>query len=147
MQLGTEELLRLVHAQGLVENLSERELSEPEGAGFDLRVGQLWNMKHVNGAFIGATERRTPDYEPIKPDENNQWRLYPQGFWLVETMESVDVPGYLVGHLEHRTTMFTCGLFLAFGPVQPGYHGALRFGLRNATSENILLERGARIAH
>ena len=38
MILATSELLKLVKEKNLVENLSERELKNPEGCGFDLGV-------------------------------------------------------------------------------------------------------------
>lgn len=62
MILGVSELLRLVREKKLVENLSERELTNPEGAGFDLRIGALYR---VNGkGFLGVTERETPAIAP-----------------------------------------------------------------------------------
>ena len=39
MILGPAKLLELVHKKKLVEGLSDRELTNPEGAGFDLRLG------------------------------------------------------------------------------------------------------------
>jgi hypothetical protein len=42
MVLGIKKLLKLVKEKKLVENLSERELKNPEGAGFDLRVGEIF---------------------------------------------------------------------------------------------------------
>jgi deoxycytidine triphosphate deaminase len=148
MILGMDKLRALVAGDPpLVEGLSERELTNPEGAGYDLSAGELWALSDAKGAFIGVTERETFKYEPAKPDKDGFWSLYPQGFWVVETRESVDMPPYLVGRMSSRTTMFTCGLFMAFGPVQPGYKGTLRFGLRNVSSETVTLERGARICH
>jgi hypothetical protein len=41
MILGIKELHRLVDEQKLVENLCEREQNNPEGAGFDLRMGEI----------------------------------------------------------------------------------------------------------
>ena len=40
MVLGPKALLQLVKKAKLVENLSERELTNPEGAGFDLRLAE-----------------------------------------------------------------------------------------------------------
>ncbi len=41
MILRVKELLKLVKEKKLVENLSERELKNPKGLGFDFRIGQL----------------------------------------------------------------------------------------------------------
>ncbi len=39
--IGTKELLKLVKKKKLVENLCDRELQNPEGTGFDLRIVHL----------------------------------------------------------------------------------------------------------
>lgn len=57
MVLGTEELLKLVRSHNLVTGLSERELNTPEGAGFDLRLGEVWEVK--GQGFLGVEERET----------------------------------------------------------------------------------------
>ena len=59
MVLGPSELLKLVKKIKLVENLSERELNNPEGAGFDLRLGEVYKI--TGSAFLGETHRKTAD--------------------------------------------------------------------------------------
>ena len=44
MILGINELHKLVKEKKLVEGLCERELKSPEGAGFDLRIGELYEI-------------------------------------------------------------------------------------------------------
>ena len=63
MILGISELLRLVKEKKLVENLSERELTNPEGAGFDLRLDEVYSIS--GSAFLGETHRKTPDIKLI----------------------------------------------------------------------------------
>ncbi len=63
MILGPKILLELVKREKLVENLSERELTNPEGAGFDLRLGEVYKIS--GDAFLGETERKTPDIELV----------------------------------------------------------------------------------
>ena len=41
MIIGPKKLLKLVKEIKLVEDLAERELTNPEGAGFDLRLGEV----------------------------------------------------------------------------------------------------------
>jgi len=53
MILGVDRLLELVKTEKLVENLSERELTNPEGAGFDLRLGEIYELK---GNSLGHTQ-------------------------------------------------------------------------------------------
>ena len=59
MVLGIKELHRLVKEKSLVANLSERELENPEGAGFDLRIGEIYEIS--GQGFLGVTERETPE--------------------------------------------------------------------------------------
>ena len=51
MILGPKHLLELVSEIHLVTNLSERELTNPEGAGFDLRLGEVYSIS--GKAFLG----------------------------------------------------------------------------------------------
>src|SRR5581483_10071725 len=58
MILGPKRLLELVKKKKLVEGLADRELLNPEGAGFDLRLGEIYKISGT--AFLGETERKTP---------------------------------------------------------------------------------------
>ncbi len=57
MILGVSEILRLVREKKLVENLSERELTNPEGAGFDFRIGALYRVKSKHASRYKAFKR------------------------------------------------------------------------------------------
>src|SRR6185437_14743911 len=59
MVLGPKALLQLVKKIKLLEGLSDRELTNPEGAGFDLRLGEVYKIS--GKAFLGVTERHTAD--------------------------------------------------------------------------------------
>ena len=58
MILGIKKLHELVNEIKLVENLCERELNNPEGAGFDLRLGEVYELE--GDGFLGVEERSTP---------------------------------------------------------------------------------------
>ncbi len=60
--IGTKELLSLVEEKKLVENLCSRELENPEGAGFDLRLKEVHRIKDGE-AFLGENDRKTPETE------------------------------------------------------------------------------------
>lgn len=148
MTLGIDRLRRLLDADPpLVAHLSDRELTDPEGAGFDLRVGRLYVPRPGHG-FLGVTERQTPAYDEAEPaPEVPWWWLRWGGYWLIETLEEVNLPANLAATVTPRTTLFRCGLALLTAPVHPGYRGTLTFGLKNLSIADIRLERGARIAH
>lgn len=148
MILGPKALLKLVKTKKLVENLSERELTNPEGAGFDLRLGEVYKIS--GKAFLGVTERHTADIKLVKKYEegkNNKITLKPGDFYLVTTIESVNTPLDITINFKPRSTTFRSGLFLRTGNVAPGYQGKLSFGLKNEGPISVTIEMGARFVH
>src|SRR4051812_30889149 len=107
MILGPKALLTLVKTKKLVENLSERELTNPEGAGFDLRLGEVYKIS--GDAFLGETERKTADIKLVKKYEEgkkNKITLKPGDFYLVTTIESVTTPLDITINFKPRSTTF-----------------------------------------
>lgn len=148
MILGPKILLRLVKTKKLVEGLSERELKNPEGAGFDLRLGEVYKIK--GSAFLGEEERKTPETELVqsyKEGEKRSITIKPGDFFLVRTVESFNVPENLTVNFKPRTTTFRSGLFLRTGNVAPGYKGPVTFGLKNEGPVEVTIEMGARFVH
>ena len=169
MILGPKKLLQLVKTKRLVENLSERELINPEGAGFDLRLGEVYRIK--GEAFLGVSERKTaeikliakyngdgeminqPHAEHNDRDKEREAKLSskviikPGDFFLVKTIESVNMPVGLTASITPRSTTYRSGLFLRTGNVPPGYCGGLIFGLKNEGPIAVEIEMGARIVH
>jgi len=160
MILGPKALLKLVKKINLVEGLSERELTNPEGAGFDLRLGEVYKIS--GDAFLGETERKTADIELVAKYEApvrhsgkrsasrikpNTITIKPGDYFLVTTIESVNTPLDLTINFKPRTTTFRSGLFLRTGNVAPGYKGKLTFGLKNEGPIQVTIEMGARFVH
>lgn len=172
MVVGPKILLKLVKEIKLVEGLSERELTNPEGAGFDLRLGEVYKIK--GEAFLGETHRQTPEIELIaryedKPNSTQPITTHddrlnkreaksssaklksvtikPGEFYLVKTIETVNLPFNLTASITPRSTTYRSGLILRVGNVAPGYKGGLTFGLFNAGSIPVTIELGARIVH
>lgn len=149
MILGPQKLLELVKKEKLVTNLSERELTNPEGAGFDLRLGDV--HKIIGGtAFLGEEERQTPDVETIlkySKKKKQSITIFPGEFYLASTIESVNLPKDLTANFKPRTTTFRSGLFLRTGNVAPGYNGPLTFAMKNEGPLPVTIELGARILH
>lgn len=149
MPLGPERLLELVRTQNLVENLSARELENPEGAGFDLRMGKVYTIE--GDGFLGIEERRTPKVTLVaeykEGEESTFHTLKPDDYVLVSTVESVHLPKDLTGHIFPRTTGFRSGIAFFGSQVAPGYEGELTFALKNVGPCTITIELGARAAH
>ncbi len=148
MILGPKKLLELVHSIKLVEGLSERELTNPEGAGFDLRLGEVYKIS--GEAFLGETHRKTADIELVQSFKEGETRsivIKPGDYFLVATIEKVNIPLNLTANFKPRTTTFRSGLFLRTGNVAPGYSGKLTFGLKNEGPIEVTIEMGARFVH
>lgn len=162
MVLGPKKLLQLVKKQKLVEDLSERELTNPEGAGFDLRLGEIYEIS--GRAFLGVTERHTADVTLIAKYQDSSFAkaskdkqrskiknqkiiIKPGEFYLIKTIESVNMPQDLTASITPRSTTYRSGLFIRTGNVPPGYCGGLNFGLTNEGPVIVEIELGARIVH
>ncbi len=151
MILGIKKLHELVEKQNLVEDLCDREKNNPEGAGFDLRLSEVYEIE--GDGFLGVEERQTPEvksiakYNPDRQDDEDYFVFKPGQYYLVKTIEKVNLPVNLSGMIFPRTTMFRSGLGLFNGIVQPGYSGELTFGICNLGKSDIKISFGARIVH
>lgn len=148
MILGVNKILQLVKEKKLVENLSERELKNPEGAGFDLRLGELYEVS--GKGFLGIEERETPktrliaEYNIKKP---KKVALKPKTYYLMKTVEKINLPENLLAIFTPRSTLYRSGVYIFGGQSSPGYCGELTMGIYNFRAEPFELEMGARVLH
>lgn len=151
MLLGIKELHKLLKKNKLISGLCDRELESPEGAGFDLRLAEIYEL--AGDGFLGVDDRKTPDirlvakHDKTKAEDENYFIFMPGKYYLIKTMEKIDLPTSLSGIIFPRTTLFRSGLALYNGVVQPGYSGELTFGLCNMGQSNIKVSFGARVVH
>jgi deoxycytidine triphosphate deaminase len=148
MPIGPKKLLEMVKSHGLVTDLSERELTNPEGAGFDLRLGEVYAIS--GEGFLGIVERQTPDIKKVasfNKKRKSRFTIKPGEYFLVKTVESVNLPDNIGGYLYSRGTLFRSGVQLILSQIAPGYHGELTFGMKNVGDCVVTFEMGARIAH
>jgi deoxycytidine triphosphate deaminase len=148
MVLGIKELHRLVQEIGLVKNLSERELENPEGAGFDLRIGELYKVS--GQGFLGVEERETPEMKLVAKYEEGKTievQLRPNVYYVMKTLEDVNMPENLLAIMTPRSTLFRSGVYIFGGQVPPGYKGSLNMGIYNYRDTDFRLEMGARVVH
>ncbi len=149
MILGVDKLLERVEKESLVDNLCERERTNPEGTGFDLRLGEIYELE--GEGFLGLENRDTPqakkiaEFDPEK--EETFFEFNPGKYYLITTAETVNLPLDLTAFIVSRTTLFRSGLALFNGAVSPGYCGKLSFALCNLGGQKIKIAMGARIVH
>src|SRR3989338_11050407 len=110
MILGPKLLLQLVKEKKLVEGLAERELKTPEGAGFDLRLGEVYKIS--GHAFLGISERETPEIKlkvKYQKSKKQTITIKPGEYYLVTTIEKVNTPNNITINFKPRTTTFRSG--------------------------------------
>lgn len=145
MPLGIDKLHELIKSKKLMENLSEREASNPEGTGIEVRIGKVYSVK--GKGFLGVEERETPKAE-LKAEfgKDKSYTLKPGEFVIVETMERVNLPDDIQGMISPRSTLCRSGIQLLFAQIDPGYSGTINMGLKNLSDEPFTFELGARAA-
>lgn len=139
----------------IVNNLGERDLNNPEGASVDIRLGSV--HKIVGGeAFIETDGEagqglrsgfKTEEIYAYKENSDTQDTIVvnPGEYFLVKTIETVDIPLDVVADFRARSSLFRAGLSLLTTIGSPGYKGELIFGLQNAGQHPVTLQMGARI--
>lgn len=150
MVLGIQEV------QQIVQNLSARERENPEGAGVDLRIGEVIEVTGGE-AFIeadgpagqglrsGFETKVRCDFKEGS-DTQDKFVFEPGTYYLVKTVESVKIPIDVLGDFRARSTLFRSGLSLLTTTGAPGYEGPLVFGLVNLGPLPVTIQMGARIA-
>lgn len=152
MPIGPEKLHALVRDPKikLLENLDRRELENAEGAGFDLRIGEIYEIDYLGTAFLGVKDRQTPETRRLaiyNKRKKTEFSVVPNKYLLIKTLEKVNLPKDIAGYTFSRTTLFRSGLQLLCTQIQPGYKGELIFGLVNLGPVPVTIELGARVAH
>nr|MBI4156437.1 hypothetical protein [Candidatus Woesearchaeota archaeon] len=142
----------------LVEGLSERELTNPEGSVLDLRIGQI--HKIIGDSLLGVQERyssKTETIGDIKKDGNKRFTIKPGEYFLVTTLEIIHAPAekikydesfpeaYLIPKISPRSSLQRGGVSLHFTGTNPGYKGELTFGIKNLGNQDFHFELGARM--
>ena len=149
MILGPKILLQLVKKKKLVEGLDKRELTTPEGAGFDIRLGEVHKI-YGGRAYLGLTHRETPKIKTVANYDKKKVTLItikPGQFYLLSSIEIFNVPLDITVNFKPRTTTFRSGLILRTGNVAPGYHGKVTFAVKNEGPIPVTMELGCRFAH
>jgi deoxycytidine triphosphate deaminase len=148
-------VIGLHEVQKIVKDLGDRDKNNPEGAGVDLRLGEVHRI--IDGdAFIetdgpqGQGLRSGFNTEVVvayKEDGESQekFEIKPGEYFLVKTIESVDIPLDVMADFRARSSLFRAGLNLLTTIGPPGYHGPLVFGLANLGPLPVTLQMGARI--
>lgn len=129
-----------------INGLSDRELTTPEGIGFDLRIDKIHRLTG-GGGFLGITHRNTVPTKEIETERGAEYTLKPGACYLATTVEQFNLPIGVAALFHPRSTLFRSGLFAQNSSVPPGYEGPINIALHNATQESFKIERHARFIH
>lgn len=162
MKISALRILELNKEHKLLENLSKRELENSEGAGIDIRVGQVYRA--IGDSFLGADEtggkRHSPEIEmlgDLEKDGYKKFTLRPKTSVLVKTVETIYSPDYKIKYDDFfpeaylkpvvypRTSLQRGVVALLATKTDPGYRGPLTFALCNLGEEDFTFELGARM--
>lgn len=153
--LGIDQVLKRIKEDKLIENLGGRDVDNPEGVGIDLRLGAVYKIAE-GGAFIeadgeaGLGKRKGVKSELIaeyKEGEAIEVTIEPAEYYLVKTIESLNVPKDLMPMVYGRGSLAKSGLFLFATKTDPGYQGFLGFGLYNFSKFPVKFQLGARFCN
>lgn len=155
--LGLDEVLKRIKDENLVENLGDRDLSNPEGVGLDIRLGSLHKIVE-GGAFIevdgkaGLGRRKGVKTDVIAEfiegaDEQAEVVIEPGKYYLAQTHEALNTPADLMPMVYPRSSLFRAGILLLNSKTDPGYQGKLTFGMVNLSPFEVRLQMGARICN
>lgn len=157
---------------GLLENISSRAREEPEGVGIDVRAGKAYEIE--GAGYLGVEGGRLEREEYQKPreypnstkiadvDDEESKRIVgmnPGDYVLVETMETINLPGerveisddvkprFLMADVYPRSSLQRSGVYFKGTKTDPGYSGTLVFAMANLTDDPFMFEIGARVAN
>jgi deoxycytidine triphosphate deaminase len=139
--IGYEVILKLIRQKpSLIEHVDEKNI---QPSGIDLRVKRIYRLK--NGGFLGRDNRKTPDVDSVSDKVGEKFKLEPNEFVLIETMEKVNMPKDITAIVLPRSSLFRCGVSLHTAVVDPGFQGTLTFGMKNLSEFPFEIEIGSKI--
>jgi len=123
-------------------------LDHIEGHSFDCRLRRVFVVEGRQIPEIGVEYRNTPPTLPVTPEigllgGRLRWHLRP-AFYLYQTVETFDMPNFLTGVLDARTTIFRSACKLSVAVLHPGYKGVLTIGCDVEHPQGLIIEQGAR---
>jgi dCTP deaminase len=114
-------------------------------ASVDLRLGREFRVfRNYRLPFIDV-KKEMPELTEVEViDDATPFILHPGEFVLAVTLERVEVPDYLVGRLDGKSSLGRLGLIVhsTAGFVDPGFEGRLTLELTNVANLPITLYFG-----
>lgn len=140
-----------VKNEGLVTNLSSEEILKPNGYGFNLRAGAIYEAAQPKAEFgdEGLTWSKNQGNELKRFFDDGEGRsgliLRPQGYYLVETYEEVRAVPDLMPVVYSKSGLARFGLELLTSEIPSDHVGHLTLGLKNLNDFPLTFWMGTKI--
>jgi len=122
-------------------------LVEPEGAGIDIRLLEVWKMIPGKDAFLGKIKRKTQEYKKVaefKPGQSDWFTLEPGKMYQFQSVEKMNVPEDTVMRFIARYNLLASGIMILGYKADPGFKGQYSVPLINLSGVPFRIELGAR---
>ena len=86
----------------------------------------------------------TVEVASFDPEKNKRFTFEPGTYYLVKTVEVINLPNSIAAVFKPRSTTFRSGLVIRSGIANPGFSGPLYFGIKNEGEIPVVMELGAR---
>lgn len=117
-----------------------------EGSVWDLSADEILYFVNQNASFIGRKKRRLPEYLNEKLSSDGLWWQLTPGYYLVKSLETVNMPLDMSGFVIPRSSVFRGGALPVGTRIAPGYCGNIVTGLHILPQTgSFTIERGARL--
>jgi len=123
-----------------------------EPASMDLRLGESFKKSNgisntESGEFVQPVSLSSNTDCIDWKSTNNDVLLQPGDFVLASTKEYIEIPDYLVGQVEGRSSIGRMGISIhqTAGYIDPGFNGNITLELTNHGPVEVLLSRGDRV--
>lgn len=114
----------------------------------DLHLGADFQVfRNSRYPYIDPAREQPGLTEPVRASSEEPFVLHPNEFVLGTTVETISLPGDIVGRLEGKSSLGRLGLLIhsTAGYVDPGWEGTLTLELSNVANLPILLVPGMKI--
>lgn len=129
----------------LIDPVSEERFSFIEGSKYDLTLGSVERMSYDSIACIGE-QRMVPSAITEFPVEG-WWMLRPRIIYLLQTLETLNLPINLLGIVRPRTTLFRCGIAIQCSDIDPNYQGRITVMAEVRNVAPVKIQVGSRFLH
>lgn len=145
MILNDEKIVEMARYGDLIEPFDANNVGP---ASIDLTLGKDFKTLKEKEYFLILDEISEENYKDCGGNIDCDGNLFMPGksFVIATTKEKVNIPDYLAGFVQGRSSIGRTGLFVEnAGFIDPGFSGQITLELFNASNKDYILEPGTKI--